>query len=256
MEFLVLWLIFSALVGVLGSTWGRSGFLWFLIALVLSPLLGVIILLIAGRANKGDSKPTPKTHVTCPDCAELVRKEAKVCKHCGARLKPELAALEPRPKSMLNTPGFKAAVIVAVVVLGGVYLVGGGVESSSEGKRLTSAERAEAQKERERLAYVAKLEKQEQRERERREKDCRNTISAFIMSQSFVKQALRSPSTAKFPHFAEQGVSSVAIGDCKFRVTAHVDAQNGFGAMIRSKYTVDLEYLPDSQRWLASNLQM
>ena len=29
---------------------------------------------------------TPETHVPCPDCAELIRKEARVCKHCGARL--------------------------------------------------------------------------------------------------------------------------------------------------------------------------
>lgn len=30
--------------------------------------------------------PTPKTHVHCPDCRELVIKEAVKCKHCGAKL--------------------------------------------------------------------------------------------------------------------------------------------------------------------------
>lgn len=33
--------------------------------------------------------PTPETHVKCPDCAELVRREARVCKHCGCRLVPQ-----------------------------------------------------------------------------------------------------------------------------------------------------------------------
>mgnify|MGYP000022813459 CR=1 FL=1 len=30
--------------------------------------------------------PTPETHVRCPDCAELVRKEATKCRHCGCVL--------------------------------------------------------------------------------------------------------------------------------------------------------------------------
>lgn len=31
---------------------------------------------------------SPQTHVKCPDCAELILKEAKVCKHCGCKLIP------------------------------------------------------------------------------------------------------------------------------------------------------------------------
>jgi len=27
--------------------------------------------------------------VKCPDCAELVRREARVCKHCGCKLVPQ-----------------------------------------------------------------------------------------------------------------------------------------------------------------------
>lgn len=33
--------------------------------------------------------PTPDTHVRCPDCAELVKKEARICKHCGCKLLPQ-----------------------------------------------------------------------------------------------------------------------------------------------------------------------
>lgn len=33
--------------------------------------------------------PTPETHVKCPDCAELIRKEARKCKHCGCSLVPQ-----------------------------------------------------------------------------------------------------------------------------------------------------------------------
>ncbi len=34
-------------------------------------------------------KPTPSTHVTCPDCRELVLKNSCVCKHCGCKLIPQ-----------------------------------------------------------------------------------------------------------------------------------------------------------------------
>lgn len=42
-------------------------------------------------SKRGGAKigPTPETHVKCPDCAELVRREAKVCKHCGCKLIPQ-----------------------------------------------------------------------------------------------------------------------------------------------------------------------
>ena len=32
---------------------------------------------------------TPDTHVRCPDCRELVLKNALVCKHCGCKLVPQ-----------------------------------------------------------------------------------------------------------------------------------------------------------------------
>lgn len=32
---------------------------------------------------------TPRTHVRCPDCRELVRKDARKCRHCGTRLIPQ-----------------------------------------------------------------------------------------------------------------------------------------------------------------------
>lgn len=33
--------------------------------------------------------PSPDTHVRCPDCKELVLKEARVCKHCHCKLVPQ-----------------------------------------------------------------------------------------------------------------------------------------------------------------------
>jgi hypothetical protein len=33
--------------------------------------------------------PTADTHVKCPDCKELVKKEASVCPHCQCKLIPQ-----------------------------------------------------------------------------------------------------------------------------------------------------------------------
>lgn len=56
-------------------------------------VLGWIAALIwaaSGRPGKEDpAGPTPDTHIKCPDCAELIRREAKVCKHCGCKLIPQ-----------------------------------------------------------------------------------------------------------------------------------------------------------------------
>ena len=41
--------MFSALVGYWANNWGRNGWLWFVVALLISPLITAIILVIMGR---------------------------------------------------------------------------------------------------------------------------------------------------------------------------------------------------------------
>jgi predicted RNA-binding Zn-ribbon protein involved in translation (DUF1610 family) len=43
-----------------------------------------------GGSSGGNNStaPTSQTHVKCPDCRELVLKEARVCKHCHCQLIP------------------------------------------------------------------------------------------------------------------------------------------------------------------------
>lgn len=87
---IALWFGLSIAVAILASNKGRSGFLWFLLAIVISPLLALIFCAVSKNLTQtvGRNAPTPFTHVKCPDCAELVLAEAKVCKHCGAKLIP------------------------------------------------------------------------------------------------------------------------------------------------------------------------
>lgn len=74
MTWVIVWVIASILIGVLASQRERFGFGWFLLSLVISPLLAGLGLLIAGTGGE---------QVRCPACRELVRADAVKCKHCG-----------------------------------------------------------------------------------------------------------------------------------------------------------------------------
>jgi hypothetical protein len=91
MELAFGWLIGAVVIGAIASARGRSGFGWFIFSMLLSPLLGLIMVALLPSLNE-QAKPTPDTHVKCPDCRELVLKEARVCKHCGCRLTPLVTA--------------------------------------------------------------------------------------------------------------------------------------------------------------------
>ena len=69
-----LYLLLAIAVWVWARRLDRSGFLWFLLSLLLSPVVTGILLLILGPSGKA-----------CPKCAETVRREAVLCKHCGHR---------------------------------------------------------------------------------------------------------------------------------------------------------------------------
>lgn len=89
MEFVVVWIVFSIAVWAFASRRGRSGFAWFILSLFISPLLALLLLLILRDLQADEEKPSPRTHIKCPDCRELVLKGARVCKHCGCKLIPQ-----------------------------------------------------------------------------------------------------------------------------------------------------------------------
>jgi hypothetical protein len=81
-------------------------------------------------------------------------------------------------------------------------------------------------------------------------------ISAFVASQNFVTKQLRSPSTAVFPNYAADGVIVNFEQACQFKVAGYVDAQNGFGATIRTRYIIDIEADPKDGGYWGRNLIM
>lgn len=87
--FFICWIILAILCGSFASKRGRDGGRWFFIALIFSPLIGFIGLLISDDKqpeialnNAVNNKELKK----CLYCAELIKTEATKCKHCGADL--------------------------------------------------------------------------------------------------------------------------------------------------------------------------
>ncbi len=74
---------------------------------------------------------------------------------------------------------------------------------------------------------------------------------AYVACQSFVKQRLKSPSSADFPWGAD---SSADVGAGKWLINGHVDAKNSFGVDVRTKYSCTVQRSGSS--WNLINLQM
>jgi hypothetical protein len=117
MEFVLFWVGFAVVAGVAANARGRSGIGWFFLSLVISPLLSLLLVLVMKRIEpeaashtyqaaqpqaqtqsqtraRFDATLSTPAQKKCPDCAEMVQAEAKICRFC----RHEFPKPEPKPE--------------------------------------------------------------------------------------------------------------------------------------------------------------
>ncbi len=79
------WFLLAASAGQLAERYGRNYFIWFVFAVILSPLVAIIMVWCMGPDEENLCKRSikAKTHKLCSHCQELMRNKARSCKHCG-----------------------------------------------------------------------------------------------------------------------------------------------------------------------------
>ncbi len=104
MEYVAIWLSFGLVAAIIASSKGRSVGGWFFLGLLLGPFSLVVGFLPSissvseSRAQRiGESGDYKK----CPFCAEVVRREAIKCKHCGSEI-PATPIEQEEPKPPLK----------------------------------------------------------------------------------------------------------------------------------------------------------
>jgi hypothetical protein len=157
--------------------------------------------------------------IRCPDCGNEISALAPSCPHCG---RPKEAAT-PLPQKAQGSNNLRLGCLLLIAIF--LFLIY--------------------------LFFTLSLPNRESKERE-----VGSPEMAAIMCQGFVKERLTAPSTAKFPNAFGADTKTVTLGRGHYRVTSYVDAQNSFGAQIRTTFVCKVKKIPGGDNWQLENLSM
>lgn len=189
--------------------------------------------------------------IKCPECGKEMSDQATSCPNCGCPIeivKKELESKRIKDEELQKTEAAKNEVeakaaktakkdlfTFAVVIVLIICVIVGYVIYKQSNRPLTQEEIATASQE-----YAAKEAEENRQKREHDKSD------AYYTSQVFVKRNLKAPSTAEFPSQSESTITMSEDGST-YKIYSFVDSQNGFGAMIRTKYYVKM--IKDGSDW-------
>lgn len=79
-------------------------------------------------------------------------------------------------------------------------------------------------------------------------------FDAYDMAKDFVTRRLKCPRTAKWPWFVKENHTR-HLGNGRYQISSYLDAQNGFGALIRVHFVCIVQHISGS-RWRLISLTM
>ena len=81
MDILIFLIIFSALIGYWANNWGRNGWLWFVVAVLISPLITAVVLLFMGRDGTAkEAKDAEAIEAEAQKAAAVEKRKAELLK--------------------------------------------------------------------------------------------------------------------------------------------------------------------------------
>jgi len=157
--------------------------------------------------------------IACPNCGHQNKPERRWCKNCKVRLatvysEDDALAVSQELQKASKSPSL-VIVVIAIMALCGLAALASSLNSDSSSRP-----------------------------------DVGDDTEAWVMCKQFVEDALKAPSTAEFQNSYDSDITEV--GDQRWRVIDQVDAENSFGAMLRSEYDCTVEYRGDDQWRLIS----
>lgn len=83
---------------------------------------------------------------------------------------------------------------------------------------------------------------------------CSDGEIAYVYAKKLISTHLKAPSTAKFASYYD--IKPFQPNKCKFNFIGYVDAQNSFGAMIRTQFDATVRYDPNKDKYYLEHLKM
>lgn len=83
----LIWVSCAVGSAISASNKGNNTFSWFLIGFLLGPIGFILSLVVKKDISEIENRAVRNGDaIKCPDCAELVKTDATICKHCGKKL--------------------------------------------------------------------------------------------------------------------------------------------------------------------------